>query len=292
MAVDSVSFEIQEGEFFSLLGPNGAGKTTTINMISGLMHPDQGQILLHGNSIHDSLKVSKKQMGIVPQEIALYEELSAWENLLFWGNLYAMQGNALRSRANELLELVGLSDRKNDRIRTFSGGMKRRINIAAALMHNPQLIIMDEPTVGIDPHSRTRIYALLENLHQQGKTILYTTHYMEEAEKMSSRIGIIDHGKIIASGTLQQLKQLSGIRETMHIQVDNITDSIALPEHISAQQNPETNTIKVFCTDMRTEAPLVIKSITDAGAVIMHLDVQTINLENIFLHLTGTQLRD
>ena len=291
-AVNDVSFDLQKGEFFSLLGPNGAGKTTTINMISAVLSPDAGNIYLNGDDIRISPAKSKLHMGIVPQEIALYDDLSAWENLIFWGKLYRMKEKDLRSRAAYLLELVGLTERKKDKIRTYSGGMKRRINIAAAIMHDPELVIMDEPTVGIDPHSRTNIYALLDKLHALGKTILFTTHYMQEAENMSSRIGIIDHGKLIATGTMEELKVLSGIREAIQFQLDNVSPNFTLPEHLQGHLQAEEKKLTIFCSNIRTETPAIMKAISDTGSVIMRMEVLTINLENIFMQLTGTQLRD
>lgn len=291
-AVENLHFNLSSGEFFALLGPNGAGKTTTINMISTLLKPDAGSILLDGKDVYSNKRASKLKMGVVPQEIALYDELSAYQNLRFWGNLYGLSRSQLNKRIHYLLDWVGLSDRKNDLIRTYSGGMKRRINIAAALIHSPDLIIMDEPTVGIDPHSRTRIYELLDSLHVEGKTILYTTHYMEEAEKMSNRIGIIDHGQLIASGSLSELKKMSGIRETIQIKVRTSPSDFNIPDTIPFQFNADINTLICFSNNVQVETPLLVKNLSEAGAVIQQIEVQTINLENIFIQLTGKNLRD
>jgi ABC-2 type transport system ATP-binding protein len=205
-AVNGISLSLTPGMFYGLLGPNGAGKTTTIHMISAIMPPDTGDIQIAGIDVYKQQQQVKMHMGVVPQEIALYDELSAFDNLLFWGSLYGITGADAKKQANYLLEWVGLADRKNDAVKTYSGGMKRRVNIASALMHNPGLIVMDEPTVGIDPQSRNKIYELLDEMHAGGKTILYTTHYMEEAEKMCDKIGVIDSGKIIAEGSLNELK--------------------------------------------------------------------------------------
>lgn len=291
-AVENLHFKLSTGEFFALLGPNGAGKTTTINMISTLLTPDTGKILLDGKDVYAYKSISKMNMGVVPQEIALYDELSAFENLRFWGSLYGLKGTQLNKRIHYLLDWVGLSDRKNDLIRTYSGGMKRRINIAAALIHAPDLIIMDEPTVGIDPHSRTRIYELLDSLHAEGKTILYTTHYMEEAEKMSNRIGIIDHGHLIASGSLSELKKMSGMKETIQIKVQTSLSDFNIPDTIPHQFNADKNTLICFSNNVQEETPLLVKNLSEAGAVIQQIQVQTINLENIFIQLTGKNLRD
>ena len=210
-AVKGVDLEIHKGEIFSLLGPNGAGKTTTISMISGLVTPTQGDAVIGGWSITRQPLEAKRLMGFVPQEIALYPELSARQNLLFFGKMYALRGKALNQRVDELLDFIDLADRQNDRIESFSGGMKRRVNIAVGLLHRPQLIYMDEPTVGIDPQSRRRILDTVTQLRDEyGMTVLYTTHLMEEAQELSDRVGIMDHGAIIAMGTQAELTQQVG----------------------------------------------------------------------------------
>ncbi|MEZ4518872.1 MAG: ABC transporter ATP-binding protein [Chloroflexota bacterium] len=235
-AVNGISFSILRGEIFSLLGPNGAGKTTTISMLSCLIEPTSGTAEIAGHRIpHDSLDV-RQVIGVVPQEIALYEELSAQQNLQFWGSLYNMRGKELALRVDEVLEQVGLDDRAKDRIKTYSGGMKRRINIAAGLLHKPQLLFMDEPTVGIDPQSRRRILDMILDLRDSGVTILYTTHYMEEAEELSDRVGIIDHGELIALGTQQELIHVVGSQETLRL---HLAEEPGMP--VSANGNaPET----------------------------------------------------
>ena len=198
IAVNDVSFEIHSGEIFSLLGPNGAGKTTAISMLSTLLKPTSGDALIGGHSVTSDPMAVRQLIGLVPQEIALYEDLGAFENLLFFGRMYGMRGNNLKMRAHEILEQVGLDERAKDRVKTFSGGMKRRLNIGIGLLHRPQLIFMDEPTVGIDPQSRRKILDSVKELNEQGLTVLYTTHYMEEAQELSNRVGIIDHGQLIA----------------------------------------------------------------------------------------------
>ncbi len=195
-ALKGISFSIDEGEFDGLLGPNGAGKTTTISIMSSILVPDGGEVSINGKNIYTHSRESKQIIGVVPQEIALYSDFSAMENLIFWGGLYGVPDNELKRRAKELLQMVGLSDRANDKVSSYSGGMKRRINIAAALLHRPKVLFMDEPTVGIDPQSRNLIFEVLEKLHHNGMTIIYTTHYMEEAERFCDCIGIIDHGQI------------------------------------------------------------------------------------------------
>src|SRR5512143_2368553 len=214
-AVNRISFDIREGEIFSLLGPNGAGKTTTISMLSTLYMPTSGDALIGGHSITKEPMAVKQVIGVVPQDLALYEDLTAQENLLFWGQMYGLSGKALDSRVDEVLEQIGLVDKAKNRVKTYSGGMKRRVNIGVGLLHKPRLLFMDEPTVGIDPQSRRAILDSVKALNQQGMTVLYTTHYMEEAEELSDRVGIMDHGELIALGTQKELTQQVGETETL-----------------------------------------------------------------------------
>lgn len=205
-AVKGISFEINKGEVFGLLGPNGAGKSTTISMLSGILKPTEGKILIDGRDTSKYPMLAKKAIGLVPQDIALYPTLTAKENLYFWGRMYNLSGKLLKERVFEVLEIAGLEDRKNETIKSYSGGMKRRINIAAALLHHPEILIMDEPTVGIDPQSRNHILESVKKLNSAGMTIIYTSHYMEEIEYLCTRIGIVDHGKLIAMGIKDELK--------------------------------------------------------------------------------------
>ncbi|HMX04707.1 MAG TPA: ABC transporter ATP-binding protein [Chitinophagales bacterium] len=288
VAVDGISLSIAKGMFYGLLGPNGAGKTTTIQMISSILPPDSGKISVDGLGVYEHASV-KMHMGIVPQEIALYDELTALENLIFWGNLYAVHGKTGKDRAAFLLDWVGLADRRHDIVKNYSGGMKRRVNIAAALMHDPGLIVMDEPTVGIDPQSRNKIYELLDELHHQGKTILYTTHYMEEAERMCDKIGIIDKGKIIAEGSLDELKKA-------HAQEENIVIHFT-GEAVSKLGNyvisfPEPQMMTVVTPQARKRLHDVVQLCTEGGIDITGIDIHDAGLESIFLNLTGRQLRD
>jgi ABC-2 type transport system ATP-binding protein len=207
VAVDAISFSIAQGETVGLLGPNGAGKTTAIAMISGISRPDGGEVSLGGVSLAQNANALKRRVGLVPQDLALYEELSAWANLELFGGLYGLGATELKPRAEAALALVGLDDRRGDRVKTFSGGMKRRLNIAGALLHEPDLILLDEPTVGVDPQSRNAIVDNLEDLKRRGKTLLYTTHYMEEAERLCDRVLILDHGKVLANDTVAHFKQ-------------------------------------------------------------------------------------
>jgi ABC-2 type transport system ATP-binding protein len=219
LAVDGISFRIKHGETVGLLGPNGAGKTTAIAMISGISRPDGGDVTLGGVSVTHNANALKRRVGLVPQELALYEELSAWANLQLFGGLYGLGAAQLQPRATAALSLVGLADRSRDRVKTFSGGMKRRLNIAAALLHEPELILLDEPTVGVDPQSRNAIFDNLEQLKRQGKTLLYTTHYMEEAERLCDRVLILDHGRILAADTVPNFKQQYGNLEAAFMQL-------------------------------------------------------------------------
>ena len=205
VAVDDVSFSVLPGRLTGLLGPNGAGKTTTVSIITGLLTPERGQVLVGGSALSGDTDPGKRRIGVVPQDIALYDELSARDNLRFFGALYDMSGTALDRAMTEALTLVGLADRARDRVKTFSGGMKRRLNLAAGLLHDPDILLLDEPTVGVDPQSRNAIFENLEELKRRGKALLYTTHYMEEAERLADRIVVIDGGRVVADDTLEGL---------------------------------------------------------------------------------------
>jgi ABC-2 type transport system ATP-binding protein len=205
VAVDDVSFTVEAGRLIGLLGPNGAGKTTTVSMIAGLISPERGEVLVGGNPLRGDTDPLKRKIGLVPQDLALYDDLSARENLRYFGALYGLSGSALESAMSSVMTLVGLADRVRDRVKTFSGGMKRRLNLAAGLLHDPEILLLDEPTVGVDPHSRNAIFDNLEELKRRGKALLYTTHYMEEVERLADRIVIIDNGKVVANDTLTGL---------------------------------------------------------------------------------------
>jgi len=297
LAVDQVNFDIQEGEVFSLLGPNGAGKSTTISMLSCLLKASDGDAIIDGKSILSDPMGVKNMIGVIPQEIALYETLSARDNLLFWGRLYGMGGQSLKNRVEEVLEQVDLKDRSKDKVKTYSGGMKRRINIAVGLLHKPKLVFMDEPTVGIDPQSRRRILDMVKELNQQGLTVLYTTHYMEEAEELSDRVGIIDHGKLIAIGTQKELTRMVGEKEGLRLhfsegdQVDLLVESLqTLPEVIKVSTTDHE--ILVIVPDAEEALPAVISKANEDGVRVRSIDIEEPNLEAVFLHLTGRVLRD
>ncbi|MCI0393552.1 MAG: ATP-binding cassette domain-containing protein [Chloroflexi bacterium] len=296
-AVQGISFTVLRGEIFSLLGPNGAGKTTTISMLSCLLPPTAGTATINDLAIPKDALAVKQLIGVVPQEIALYDTLTGRQNLVFWGRMYGMGGKELVRRVDELLEQVNLSDRADERVSTYSGGMKRRINIGVGLLHKPQLLFMDEPTVGIDPQSRRRILDTVKELRAQGMTVLYTTHYMEEAEELSDRVGIIDHGRLIALGTQRELTQMVGEQETLRLHLGddyNAIDAAALFQGLSGVSNSAGADGEVVLTvGAAAEAlPAVIGRANDAGLRIRSVDIEEPNLEAVFLHLTGRALRD
>ena len=310
-AVKSISFHINRGEIFSLLGPNGAGKTTTISMLSCLLSPTSGQATVNGRSITKHAQEVKQMIGVVPQEIALYGTISAQENLRFWGKMYGLRGQQLEGRITAVLEIAGLTDRAHEKVETYSGGMKRRINIAVGLLHDPQVLFMDEPTVGIDPQSRRRILDTVQELNEQGLTVIYTTHYMEEAEELSDRIGIIDHGELIAVGTLPELTQMVGQYDTIRLQLDGldngrlVSDLSNFPQINAVRSadfsrqpaeadttNREDQELIIQAEDAHAILPKIIQQVTSGGGHIRQLSVQEPNLEAVFLHLTGRALRD
>ncbi len=291
--VSDVSFDAAPGQIIGLLGPNGAGKTTTVSMICGLTAADQGSVLLSGQRIDGDRNAVKRKVGLVTQDIALYEEFPALGNLETFGALYGLRGTDLRQRSLAALELVGLTDRARDKPSTFSGGMKRRLNIACALVHDPDILVLDEPTVGIDPQSRNAIFDNLETLKARGKTMVYTTHYMEEAERLCDRIVIMDHGKIIANDTLAGLYRQLPISATLTIELDGEIDMADLtlqPGVKTASQ--ENGRLTVGVDSLSTSASVVLAWLTRAGHRVNHISSGRANLETLFLALTGRQLRD
>jgi ABC-2 type transport system ATP-binding protein len=294
-AVDGVSFSVEKGEIFSLLGPNGAGKTTTISMLSCLLHPDDGDAVVLSHSVRKDPMGVKSVLGVVPQEIALYEDLSARENLTFWGKMYGLRGAALKARVDEVLEVIGLTDRAKDYIKKYSGGMKRRVNIGIALLHKPQVIYMDEPTAGIDPQSRRSILDSVLKLKNEGTTVLYTTHYMEEAQELSDHIAIMDHGKLIANGTHEELVKIVGAMDRITVTIN--TESARVMEAWKTvkgvkQVTAEDGTLTILADDSNRVLPRLFETAANTGVRITSVAIQEPNLETVFLHLTGRALRD
>jgi ABC-2 type transport system ATP-binding protein len=295
VAVDDVSFEIAEGETFGLLGPNGAGKTTSISMVAGLLEPDGGAVHVNGTTILTRSTAGRSDIGLVPQELAIYPDLTAEENLRFFGRLYEMTGPELAKRTEEVLEVIGLTDRKDDLIKEFSGGMQRRLNIGIGLLHRPRLLILDEPTVGVDPQSRNAILESVEELSGQGIAVLYTTHYMEEAERLCDRVAIIDEGVIKAEGTRRELVSLVGQKDRIRVAM---TGDVAEVARIAAQldgvdeTSPSDSGVDVLAADASKLLPELLACVASAGASVSAVEVFEPNLEAVFLHLTGKALRD
>ena len=294
-AVQGVSLNVQAGEILSLLGPNGAGKSTTISMLSGLLQPDSGDALIMGRSIRREPAAAKAALGVVPQDIALYPDLSARENLEFWGKMYGLRGARLRQRTDQVLAVIGLADRQRDRVGKFSGGMKRRVNIGVALLHQPQVVIMDEPTVGIDPQSRRHILDNVKELNRQGMTVLYTTHYMEEAAELSDHVAIIDAGRIVAFGTHAELIRLVGEQTRLNLKLNTegeaVVDVWRRLEGVT-QASTLDGTVTVLAQDSNQVLPRLFEAAARLHVRVTSVEIQEPNLEAVFLHLTGRALRD
>ena len=294
-AVQDASFSADSGEVLSLLGPNGAGKSTTISMLSGLLAPNGGDASIMGHSITKEPEAAKASLGVVPQDIALYPDLSARENLVFWGKMYGLRGAALKLRVDEVLEIIGLADRQKDFVSKFSGGMKRRVNIGAALLHKPAVIIMDEPTVGIDPQSRRHILDNVKELNRQGMTVLYTTHYMEEAAELSNHIAIMDKGRVIAYGTHDELIKMVGeetrIDVTLNTEGEKVLAAWRATEGVSKIDSLDGK-VTALVDDSNRVLPRLFEAASKVNVRITSVDIQEPNLETVFLHLTGRALRD
>ena len=290
-ALDNVSLEIKDQEFFGLLGPNGAGKSTLMNLLIGYLNADEGEILIDNESVNKDNLLVRAKIGMVPQTIALYDDLSAFENLEIFGSFYGIKKNLLRAVIAENLNKVQLFDRRKDKVKNFSGGMKRRLNIAASLLHDPQILLCDEPTVGVDPQSRNAIFDYLIQLNEEGKTIVYTTHYMEEAERLCSRIAIIDFGKIIAEGTLEKLIEKLPYEQTILINKNHSTeDKIELFKSFGSLLNEqEKYELKPFDHLKLSD---FFKSMEENGISYQSIDLHKPTLEALFLQLTGRRLRD
>ncbi|WP_429368876.1 ATP-binding cassette domain-containing protein [Paenibacillus sp. DS2015] len=295
LALDHMNFSIEEGEIFGLLGPNGAGKTTIINIMSGLTGYDEGEVRFMGKEISRHEMEVKRELGIVPQDIALFEDLTAEENLDYFGRLYGLRGILLKERIDEALTFTGLSDRRKDRPKGFSGGMKRRLNIACAILHHPKLIIMDEPTVGIDPQSRNHIMQSIRRLNEMGSTIIYTSHYMKEVEEICSRIAIVDHGRIMALGTLEELTALVSTEEKLVIELSSINYTVV--DKIKGIPGIREclirdNQLDVIGKKGGHHVSRIIQIALEAEVEVLSLTVEKPSLEDVFLTLTGRSLRD
>jgi ABC-2 type transport system ATP-binding protein len=294
-AVDGVSFRIARGETYGLLGPNGAGKTTTISVVAGLIPATSGSVSIVGHTMSGDDVEPKRHIGLVPQDLAIYPELSARENLMFFGRLQGLHGAELKSRVGQVLELIGLSDRAKEATKQFSGGMKRRLNIGVGLLHRPTLLILDEPTVGVDPQSRNAILESVEALSTEGMAVLYTTHYMEEAERLCDRVGIIDSGRIQAEGTQDELIRLTGGVDTIRlVGAGDVARAAQALDPLPAVERMEHDRREVRLTvrDAPTAVATVVNTATSAGMSLSDVEIARPDLESVFLHLTGKALRD
>jgi len=295
VAVNGVGFSIGEGETYGLLGPNGAGKTTTISMVTGLLGRDGGEVLVSGSPLDTRSVNLKRDIGLVPQDVAVYPDLTARENLVFFGRLYGMSGSALSLRVDEVLETVGLRDRADDRTDEYSGGMRRRLNIGVGLLHSPRLLILDEPTVGVDPQSRNVILESIERLSVQGLAVLYTTHYMEEAERLCDRVGIIDGGRLVAEGTRRELVELIGGHDRVRLlatgDLEAAVTAVLSMEGVE-QADVRDGGMELVAAQAGQLLNGILAVLTEAGVSVSSVRVEEPNLEAVFLHLTGKALRD
>ena len=298
-AVDDITFEAGEGTVFGLLGPNGAGKSTAINCISGLLAPTSGRIAVSAHDIVKDGKAARQSLGVVPQEIALYEDLPAVDNLRYWGKAYGLRGKVLEDRVSDVLGHIGLADRAKDLPKEFSGGMKRRLNFGCGIVHQPKVLLLDEPTVGVDPQSRSKLFDLVEAERDAGACVLYTTHYMEEAERLCSSLAIIDHGKIIATGTVAELKSQLGARDALQLSgrfpADATSAAIAsLTTNINDLEilSQDDDTLMLTLSSASQHLPRIFDAITSAGGSVSETSLRSPNLETLFLLLTGKELRE
>lgn len=289
VAVDDISFEVQKGQTFGLLGPNGAGKTTTIQLLCGLLKPDAGRITLDGKTDPSHVEV-RMSLGVVPQALALYEELSALDNLRFFGKIYGLSGQKLKEQVNKCLVIAGLAQRSKQRVSKYSGGMKRRLNMVCSLLHDPPILLLDEPTVGVDPQSRNLIFETIENMSKEGRTIIYTTHYMEEAQRLCDKVAIIDHGKILEMDSVENLIAKHGGPSHIEAEFEEKQFEVDKIKSFVDDKNMQLDETKIrFQTDQPMES---LAKLNNSGVHFLSLKVQTANLEDVFLNLTGRRLRD
>mgnify|MGYP001823255548 CR=1 FL=1 len=295
VAVADISFAVPEGEIFGFLGPNGAGKTTSISMICGLLAPTAGEILVGGRSVLSDPREVKAMMGVVPQEVAIYEELSARENLVFWGGIFGLKGAELATRVDRLLVQVGLDDRAKEPTKNFSGGMKRRLNLAMGLINDPRLILLDEPTVGIDPQARRKILDVVKDLTDEGRTVIYTTHYLEEAEELCDRVAIIDHGKILAMGTVPDLQTQLGEGSLLTVQGafagSELTATVDAIEGLMPIEIADDRAMLLVARD-GPGVSACLENLFSRGMTFDDISIKEPNLEDLFLKLTGRELRN
>jgi ABC-2 type transport system ATP-binding protein len=293
VALDGVSFRVAAGEMFGLLGPNGAGKTTLLSIVSCLLEPTSGEVVIGGRRASTADRDLRRQIGIVPQELAVYGELTARENLVFFGELYGLGGGELRRRVDEVLAAVGLQDRADRRVDTFSGGMKRRLNLGAALVHRPRLLLLDEPTTGVDPQSRNHVFEEVRRLNASGVTIIYTSHYMEEVQALCPRVGIMDHGRLIACDTLPNLiTQLTGlIRFRVPAVTPALRDRVKQLPGVRLRER-DGRTLELECRDVKASLLDLVAALNEMQVELTSLETEEPNLERVFLHLTGRALRD
>ncbi len=291
VALSGIAFQVKEGEIFGFLGPNGAGKTTAISIISGLMRADSGTVQVNGMDVHRHGKKIRRILGVIPQEIALYEELTGRENLRFWGSLYGMSGKELRKSVDRVLDLVELTERADDPVRQYSGGMKRRINLCIGLVHHPRIVLLDEPTLGIDPQARLNILDIIKNEVASGTTVIYTTHYLEEAESLCDRVAIIDHGSILAEGSLEELTRLVGEEDIVTVtgnfsaeQVNQLLSGVKV-------DSLEDDSLRFFVSN-KGEIGEVFGKLFSAGVHVGQVSIKEPSLESVFIKLTGRELRD
>jgi ABC-2 type transport system ATP-binding protein len=295
LAVDDVSFEAAAGSIFGLLGPNGAGKSTTIGCISGLLRPSEGSVRVLGHDVVRDGSAARASLGIVPQELALYEDLSARENLAYWGAAYGLRGDALKQRVNEVLAIISLEGRAKEPSKNFSGGMQRRLNFGCGIVHRPQVLLLDEPTVGVDPQSRVSLLDLVRAEAARGTCVLYTTHYMEEAQDLCQQLAIMDHGKVIALGDMSELRGMNGERDllrlTGHFDPERITPAVTSLEGTEAV-HVETDSVMLAVEDASKRLPAIFKALGEAGAEVRETTLSQPSLESLFIKLTGRELRE
>jgi ABC-2 type transport system ATP-binding protein len=295
VAVDGVSFTAESGKIFGLLGPNGAGKSTTIGCISGLLRPTSGRVQVLGHDVVIDSIEARRQLGVVPQELALYEDLSAQENLAYWGAAYGLRGDALTRQVLTVLERIGLGDRSREPVKGFSGGMKRRLNFGCGVVHRPKVLLLDEPTVGVDPQSRVRLLELVREQVRDGTCVLYTTHYMEEAQELCDRLAIIDHGKLLVIGTLDELRRLMGEKDI--VRLSGRFDPHAIRRALAALDgaevvNADANALLLTMSGASRRLPAIFAAVAESGGEVQETSLTQPSLETLFIKLTGRELRE